>query len=214
MPAPILIVGGSPETASAATLRGAAVGCAAAVAVDRGLEALMGAGIPCDLFCGDADSVSGTAAALVASEDPPFSIERYNPHKDSTDLALALRAVGERWGEAPIRCTCLSGGRPDHALAVLGCLAAWGGPVELVEEAFTGRILRAGERWELEGGAGRLFSLVPLSPCAVVSEQGMRWELDRCEVTLLSDLGISNVVEAERAIAACHEGDVGCWLFR
>lgn len=210
---PILIVGGSPEAASAATLRAAASGCGAVVAVDRGLDAVRAAGIPCDLFCGDADSLSPASAARLASR-PGFAVERYNPHKDETDLALALRAVGERWGEAPIRCTCLSGGSPDHALGVLGRLAVWPGAVELAEDGFAGRILRAGSAWCLSAAdLGRRFSFIPLSPAATVSEAGMRWELDRARVPLLSDLGISNVIERADASLTCHEGTVACWCF-
>lgn len=61
----ILVVGGSPEPSSAETIRCAAAGCKAAVAVDRGLDALLAAGVSCDLFCGDADSVSEHGAELV-----------------------------------------------------------------------------------------------------------------------------------------------------
>lgn len=141
-----------------------------------------------------------------------------------TDLALALSVVRGRWGSVPVRCTCLSGGKPDHALAVLGRLAAWEGGVELVEEGMCGRVLRAGERWavgegsliSLAGGGsvvGARFSFVPVSPEAVVSERGMRWGLERERVPLLSDLGISNVVERGDASVACHGGAIACWLF-
>lgn len=135
----VLIVGGSPEPCSPETLCAAASGCDAVVAVDRGLDALRAAALHCDLFCGDADSVSEQGAALVACAegDGPssgsFAVERYNPHKDYTDLSLALRAVRERWGSCAVRATCLTGGAPDHYLAALGRLVAWDGPVELYE---------------------------------------------------------------------------------
>lgn len=226
----ILIVGGSPETSSPETVRAAAAGCDAVVAVDRGLDALDAAGISCDLFCGDADSVSAEGAARVRAAQTPrppsapaaslparpsFEVERYDPHKDFTDLSLALRAVRSRWGaDAAVRCCCLSGGRPDHALAVFGCLAGWGGSVELVEDAFEGRVLHAGESWELGLGLVEArFSFVPLAPGAVVSVAGMRWNLDRAEVGILSDLGISNVVELAGAHVACHDGVIACWAF-
>ena len=41
----------------------------------------------------------------------------------------------------------------------------------------------------------------------------MRWVLDRAPVALLSDLGISNVVEAPRAEVSCHEGCAVAYLF-
>ena len=207
----VLVVAGSPQVASAGTLREAARGCGAVVAVDRGLDAVLAAGLSCDLFCGDADTVSAEGAALAASGE--LAAERYDPHKDDTDLGLALGAVRARWGAVTVRATCASGGRPDHLLGVLGRLAAWEGPVELAEDGMRGRVLRAGEAWEIEGAAGAAFSVVPLSPGTVLSERGMRWELDRAPVALLSDLGISNVVEAPRAEVSCHEGCAVVYLF-
>lgn len=216
----VLIVGGSPEPCSPETLCAAASGCDAVVAVDRGLDALRAAALHCDLFCGDADSVSEQGAALVACAegDGPssgsFAVERYNPHKDYTDLSLALRAVRERWGSCAVRATCLTGGAPDHYLAALGRLVAWDGPVELYEDGLSGRILRAGDSWTIGERVGCRFSFVPLSADAEVSERGMRWELDHCRCALLEDLGISNVIEDPTATVACHEGVVGAWVFK
>lgn len=207
----VLVVAGSPQVASADTLREAARGCEAVVAVDRGLDAVLAAGLSCDLFCGDADTVSAEGAALAASGK--LAAERYDPHKDDTDLGLALRAIRARWGAVGIRATCASGGRPDHLLGVLGRLAGWAGPVELVEDGMRGRVLRAGESWAIEGAAGATFSVVPTAPGTVLTEHGMRWELDHAPVALLSDLGISNVVEASRAAVSCHEGCAVTYLF-
>lgn len=213
------VVGGSPAVSSAKTVRRAVTGCDAVIAVDRGLDAARAAGCVVDLFCGDADSVSPEGAALVrAAEaggaDAPFAVERYNPHKDFTDLSLVLRAVRERWDErATLVCTCLGGGNPDHLLGVLGCLARWQGAVELVEDGYEGRILRAGDAWCVRGRRGSRFSFIPLSAEAVVSEKQMRWELDHHRVELLSDLGISNVLEADACTITCHEGVLACWVF-
>lgn len=212
----IAVIGGSPEVSSASTIQRAASGCDAVIAVDRGLDAARAAGVGVDLFCGDADSVSAEGAALVRQAEAgngPFEVERYNPHKDFTDLSLVLRAVRERWGSATLVCSCLSGGNPDHLLGVLGCLARWEGPVRLVEDAFCGRIMRAGDTWRVSGATGHRFSFIPLSPEIQVSERGFRWELDHQRVELLSDLGISNVVEADPAEIACHAGTLVSWVF-
>ncbi len=215
MGARVLVVGGSPQGASPEVVRRAAQGCDAVVAVDRGLDAVLAAGLICDLFCGDADTVSAEGAALVARAvaEGCFEVERYDPHKDFTDLSLALRAIDARWPGATLCTTCLSGGRPDHLLGVLGRLVSWGGAVEIVEDAFRGRVLRAGETWGIEGAHGRTFSFVPLAPSTRVSLAGMRWNLDDAPVGLLSDLGISNVVEDSPARVACDFGAIACWLF-
>lgn len=240
----VLIVGGSPAAASPATVREAARGCDVVVAVDRGLDRVRAAGLMPDLFCGDADSVSKEGArqvaeaeaAQAAGERAAFDVVRYNPHKDDTDLGLALGECARRWPGARLRATCLTGGNPDHALAVLGRLAAYAASfaadgaagrtvesapkaevppaVELVEDGFSARIVQTGATWCIDGARGARFSFVPLSAAgAVVSERGMCWELDRAPVALLDDLGISNVIERDRATIACHAGIIACWLF-
>lgn len=216
----VLIVGGSPAPSAAETVLRAAQGCDAVVAVDRGFDALCAAGLACDLFCGDADSVSPAGALLVADaeRDPAapgsFPVVRYNPHKDDTDLGLALREVSSRWPGAAARVTCTSGGQPDHALAVLGILAKWPMSVEVVEDAYEQRILHAGDCWRLAGHLAERFSFIPLTPAAEVSECGMRWTLDRAQVPLLSDLGVSNVIDAEDAVITCHAGTISAWSFK
>lgn len=218
-PKRVLIVGGSPEPSSVALVVSLANQSDAVVAVDRGLDILTTANVACDMFCGDADSVSERGAAQVrACEEgacgPIGHVERYNPHKDFTDLDLALRAVEERWPGAFVTCTCLTGGNPDHALAVYGRLAAYrAGGVELREDDFCARVLHGPSSLNITGSAGKRFSFVPLSSETVVSERGMRWELDHVRVALLSDLGISNVIESDIATFSCHEGVVATWLF-
>ncbi len=214
----VCVIGGSPEPSSSATIRAAVSGCDIVVAIDRGLDVALAAGVKIDLFCGDADSVSAEGADLVRAAEgdraPSFAVERYNPHKDFTDLSLVLRAVRERWGTPGLVCTCLAGGNPDHLLGVFGCLCGWDGSVELVEDAFSGRILRDGGAWRISAHAGSRFSFIPLSSEVAVSEIGMRWELDHHRVELLSDLGISNVIERDGATITCHTGTLICWVFK
>ena len=223
-PPTVLLVGGSPEPSAPSTVRRAAAGADVVVAIDRGYERVLAAGVACALFCGDGDSIGGAGAEAVRSAERAGSLEvvRYNPHKDDTDLGLALGEVARRWPAATVRATCLGGGHPDHLLGVVGRLAAYrpvgtrppaAPAVEIVEDGCEGRVLHAGEAWDMVNAAGRRFSFIPLAPSAVVSEAGMRWELDHRRVPLLDDLGISNVIEADRARITCHEGVLVCWLF-
>lgn len=214
----VLVVGGSPERSSVQTIRFAQSGCDRIVAVDRGLDAVLEAGLSCDLFCGDADTVGERGLSLVEQaqsclEGAAFEVERYDPYKDATDLALALRAIEKRWPDAQVVCTCVSGGAPDHALGVLGRLAGAHGAACILEDAFEARVLHAGESWEICGSVGHRFSCVPVSVDAEVSEEGFCWNIKRAQMPLLSDWGISNVVEAPAACVRCHEGVIVCWLF-
>lgn len=201
----VLVVCGSPVEASAELLRQLAGECDHVVAVDRGLDALLGAGLSCDVYVGDADTVSDEGRALVdAAKD--FEVERHNPYKDYTDLALALDTIRRRWPAAELYATCATGGRPDMALSVLGLLANYKeAPVWIAEDETTARILHADESWTIQGVEGKTFSIVAIAPNTVVSEQGLEWELDHSPLGLLADTGISNVVRGTAKIAV-HTG--------
>lgn len=207
----VLVVCGSPVVASAELLRQLAGECDHIVAVDRGLDALLGAGLSCDVYVGDADTVSDEGRALVdAAED--FEVERHNPYKDYTDLALALDAIRRRWPAAEVVATCATGGRPDMALSVLGLLAGYtDGPVWIEEDETTARILHAGESWTIEGSEGKTFSVIAIAPNTEVSEQGLEWELDHTPLGLLADTGISNIVR-RAAVITVHQGTAIAYL--
>ena len=206
----VLVVCGSPVVASADLLRQLAGKCDHVVAVDRGLDALLNAGLGCDVYVGDADTVSDAGRALVdAATD--FEVERHDPYKDYTDLALALR---RRWPGAEVVVTCATGGRPDMALSVLGLLAGYeDAPVWIAEDMVVARILHAGESWTIEDAEGKTFSIIAIAPNTEVSEHGLEWELDHSPLGLLADTGISNVVRSTATIQV-HTGTAIAYLYK
>lgn len=201
----VLVICGSPVVASPDLLRQLVGECDHVVAVDRGLDALLGAGLSCDVYVGDADTVSDEGRALVdAAAD--FEVECHNPYKDYTDLALALDAIRLRWPAAEVVATCATGGRPDMALSVLGLLAGYvDAPVWIQEDDVTARILHQDETWTIEGAEGKTFSIVAIAPNTQISEHGLEWELDHSPLGLLADTGISNVVRSTAKITV-HMG--------
>ena len=209
----VLVVCGSPVVTSAELLSRLVGECDHVVAVDRGLDALLGAGLSCDVYVGDADTVSDEGRALVdAAKD--FEVERHNPYKDYTDLALTLDAIRRRWPNAEIVATCATGGRPDMALSVLGLLAGYvDAPVWIFEDETTARILHAGESWTIEGAESKTFSIIAIAPNTIVSEQGLEWELDHAKLGLLADTGISNVVRGTAKIQV-HTGTAIAYLYK
>lgn len=183
------------------------------VAVDRGLDALLGAGLGCDVYVGDADTVSEAGRALVDAAEA-FEVERHNPYKDYTDLALALDSVRRRWPGAEVVATCATGGRPDMALSVLGLLAGYeDAPVWIEENEVTARILHQDETWTIEGADGKTFSIIAIAPNTEISEHGLEWELDHSPLGLLADTGISNVVRSTATIQV-HTGTAIAYLLR
>ena len=201
----VLVVCGSPVVASAELLRHLAGECDHIVAVDRGLDALLGAGLSCDVYVGDADTVSDEGRALVdAAKD--FEVERHNPYKDYTDLALALDTIRRHWPGAELYATCATGGRPDMALSVLGLLARYtDAPVWICEDDTTAKILHADESWTIEDAEGKTFSIIAIAPNTEVSEHGLEWELEHASLGLLADTGISNIVRGTATIQV-HQG--------
>lgn len=199
--------------ASADLLRKLAGKCDHVVAVDRGLDALLGAGLGCDVYVGDADTVSDAGRALVdAATD--FEVERHDPYKDYTDLALALDSVRRRWTGAEVVATCATGGRPDMALSVLGLLAGYeDAPVWIVEDKVVARFLRTGDSWTIEGAEGKTFSIIAIAPNTEVSEHGLEWEMDHTPLGLLADTGISNVVRRTAKIQV-HTGTAIAYLYK
>lgn len=207
------MVCGSPVVASADLLRQLAGECDRVVAVDRGLDALLDAGLGCDVYVGDADTVSDAGRALVDAAEA-FEVERHDPYKDYTDLALALDSVRRRWPGAEVVATCATGGRPDMALSVLGLLAGYDDvPVWIAEDKVVSRILRVGESWTIEGHEGSTFSIIAIAPNTEVSEHGLEWELDHSPLGLLADTGISNVVRSIATIQV-HTGIAIAYLYQ
>lgn len=207
------MVCGSPLVASADLLRRLVGECDHVVAVDRGLDALLGARLSCDVYVGDADTVSEAGRALVdAAED--FEVERHDPYKDYTDLALALDSVRRRWTGAEVVATCATGGRPDMALSVLGLLASYAdAPVWIEEDEVTARILHQDETWTIENAEGKTFSIIAIDPNTKVSEHGLEWELNHAPLGLLADTGISNVVRSTATIQV-HTGTAIAYLYQ
>ena len=209
----VLVVCGSPVVASADLLRRLAGECDYIVAVDRGLDALLSAGLGCDVYVGDADTVSDAGRALVDAAEA-FEVERHDPYKDYTDLALALDSVRRRWPGAEVVATCATGGRPDMALSVLGLLAGYeGAPVWIVEDKVVARILHADESWTIEGAEGKTFSIIAIAPNTQVSEHGLEWELEHAFLGLLADTGISNIVRKTATITV-HQGTAIAYLYK
>lgn len=187
--------------------------CDHVVAVDRGLDALLSAGLGCDVYVGDADTVSDAGRAMVDAAEA-FEVERHDPYKDYTDLALALDAVRRRWPGAEVVATCATGGRPDMALSVLGLLAAYkDAPVWIAEDEVTARILHEGESWTIENATGKTFSIIAIAPNTKVSEHGLEWEIDHASLGLLADTGISNVVRSTATIQV-HTGTAIAYLYQ
>lgn len=215
-----LVVAGSPQVSSPELVARLASHADYVIAADGGADALMRAGARPDVFCGDADSATSDAVAWarsVVGRDIAFPVEKY-----ATDLALAIdcarHEAARRGARLQLTVTSASGGRPDHALAVIGQLAAAADASPLLaEDGFSCRVLspKGLATWRLGGeDVGRRFSAIAVAEGTVASERGLKWELDHRALPLLGDEGVSNVVAAPGASVTCHAGRLACFLLK
>lgn len=213
-----LIVSGSPEVSSPELVNALANGADYVVACDAGANVCRSAGVVPHAFVGDGDSIDAETLAWVrsvADRHITFPSEKY-----ATDLALAIDAArheaARRSERLELTLTCASGGRPDHALAVVGLLAsAADASPRMVEDGFELRILSpdGAPVWQPGDAAlGCTLSVVSLAPDTVVSEHGLRWELNERVLPLLGDEGISNVVTSTCPEVICHSGTLAVYL--
>ena len=217
-----LVVDGSPEASSAQLVRELADQSDYVVAADRGALACREAGVVPDMFCGDSDSID--AEALAWAQDASSAQIAFPSEKYATDLSLAIacaRHEASRQHKAlALTITCASGGRPDHALAVLGCaLNNRDAQPRVVEDHCEMRILcpEGCARWDwgVEAGATEAtVSVIPLVEDTVVTEQGMRWNLSERHLAAFADEGVSNRIESTDAYVECHGGAVAAYLIR
>lgn len=162
------------------------------IAADSGIESAAAAGRTVDVLVGDLDSV--TTRTLDTALDEGTRIEAHHPHKDATDLELAL-ATALRMGADEIVVVGGGGRRLDHFLGNVAAVAS--------------RVLReVPVRWELETETayvvhgrrtipiayGSTFSVIPIAGDASgITLTGSKWELHCARIEAGSSRGISNV---------------------
>ncbi|MGN0035075.1 MAG: thiamine diphosphokinase [Coriobacteriales bacterium] len=240
----LLIVGGSPEPSTPSFVHDVAGKSRKVVACDAGGDACKEADVAIDAVVGDLDSCSDEAIAYAKRCGAEFLT--YPEDKDATDLALALdlarRERADCIGDAcaietrqadpqrfQVGLTCVSGGRLDHMLAVLGtlCESTELAPV-IYEDSYALLVLEAPTLIEFDDlrltyplvdelygpYVGRTISLLSLDGRARVSENGMKWDLDHVVLEPLGDLGVSNVVASDHASVEVFGGTCALMLLK
>ena len=190
--------------------------CDYVIAVDGGADMCRAAGVLPQAWCGDADSAAEETMAWI--RERVKIVEELPVEKDETDLSYALGMAarlmeGMDW---ELVVTCASGGRPDHALGVLGLLRREAARMPImVEQGFQCMILAPEGRasWRMgEEARGKTFSAIPLVDSRL-SIENMYWELERESLGALSERGLSNWVTTSFARVECHEGCLAAFLF-
>jgi thiamine pyrophosphokinase len=174
------------------------------IAVDGGLRHVLALGLSPDLVIGDMDSAEPADLSRV----PEAAIKRFSPHKDETDLELALIAAAEQ-GCDTIRVLAAVGDRLDQTISniyLLALPALWGRDARLVSGAQTSWIVHPGTT-TVSGAAGDTLSLIPLTgEVTAVATQGLEYPLRREDLYFGPARGVSNVLTGPTAEVSFSKG--------
>lgn len=183
------------------------------IAADGGLHHALALGIIPQVLIGDLDSVG--AAELRLIEEAKSEVRRYDRRKDFTDLELALQYAETQAADQVIIVAAL-GERWDQTLANL-MLPAAGSDRRIILADGNQEIhyLASGETLELEGRAGDIVSLIPLSAeAAGITTEHLEYPLDDETLFFGSTRGVSNVMLGEHAAITLRRGRLACVLIR
>lgn len=179
---------------------------AAIIAADGGARLAERCGLRPDLIVGDLDSLSREEADRFAAQGA--AIERVTPHKDETDLELALLAATQH-GATWIRAIGATGDRLDQTLAAVHMLVMPqldGRDARLVAGRQTLWVVGPGEH-ALDGAPGDTISLIPLAGDARgVRTEALEYPLRGETLVMGAARGVSNVMAASRAGVALESG--------
>ena len=183
------------------------------IAADAGYRHLQALGIPPDMLIGDFDSLG-----FVPQEaEGGVCVHPFDPHKDFTDMDLALNFAIDEGFTHIVMCDGLHA-RLDHSLANLQLMAAaarkgqrvWG----VTEEEVVVALDAEGELNHLEiaaGSQGICSVLAHSDSVSGVYETGLAYGLEDARLTNCFPLGISNELTGQAARISLEEGSA--WIF-
>ena len=179
-------------------------------AADRGLEALLQAGISPELLVGDFDSADPGKLER-ALRIPGLKVERHDPVKDASDLELACGTLFRAGAERIFLLGAL-GGRMDHELANFRLLfheGLSGHEIVILDPRNRIRCLVPGTghpfeaRLRRESQWGRYISFLPAGgPVTIESLSGVKYPLEKHRLTEQGtpSLTISNEITGGEAL--------------
>lgn len=162
------------------------------IAADGGARYVLALDRMPHLLVGDLDSVEPDEVTQM--ESAGVTILRSSPHKDETDLELAIDAAIEA-GADEVMLVGATGGRLDQTLANLLILAQrdWGATLQILDGEQRALLICAPATQEIAGEPGALVSAIPLSARVTgITYAGLAYPLTNHTLTLGSTRGVSN----------------------
>lgn len=175
------------------------------ICCDGGMRHAMRLGITPDYIVGDFDSVSADVLEYYKKQD--IELKQVPCRKDETDMELGIRHAAEI-GADDITLIGGIGSRMDHTLANVFQL------IRINKLGIKGRLVNENNIItlctgiaEINGKKGDLVSFVPITPeVRGVTTFGLEYPLDNATLYMDSPLGVSNVMEGNKAGYTFDEG--------
>lgn len=181
------------------------------IAADGGSRHYLALGLIPEIIIGDLDSLESDL--LEKFETLGSRIVRHPARKDFTDLELALRFAAER-GVEDILVFGALGARWDQTLANMLLpthpdLAS--ARIRLIDGRQEIRLIRPGERLQVQGSPGDTVSLIPLKEAVSgVSTHGLEYPLSDEGLDFGATRGVSNVLLGDQAEIFIRAGLLLC----
>lgn len=175
---------------------------------DGGTRHAMAIGVIPTLVMGDMDSIDPVSRMWL--EQHNVEVRTFPAEKDSSDTELLLDYIRDE-GFRDIIIFAATGGRLDHQLANLLLLekyAVQGHSIRILYSKGFAEGVRGESQIVLNGQRGHLSSVFTVSDAAFVSLEGFRYKLSSYAVRRGSTLGLSNVIESDRAVVTVHSGNI------
>ncbi|MCD8035974.1 MAG: thiamine diphosphokinase [Clostridiales bacterium] len=178
---------------------------AVVICCDGGMRHAMKLDITPDYIVGDFDSVSTDVLEYYKKQN--IELKQVPCRKDETDMELGISHAVEI-GADDITFIGGIGSRMDHTMANIFQL------IRINKLGIKGKILNENNiivlstgKTEIKGEKGDIVSFIPLTPeVKGVSTYGLEYPLDKATLYMDSPLGVSNVMEGERAGYTFDEG--------
>ncbi|WP_416325034.1 thiamine diphosphokinase [[Eubacterium] hominis] len=172
------------------------------IGIDHGAVSCLKQGISMVCAVGDFDSVNEEEKAWIKETTKVLPLPA---HKNETDTEVAVHYALEQAYQEIILYGGL-GGRIDHELANLYLLMNRELPLILMNEQNRIRLLKEGN-YEIPQSEYTYLSFLALIP-SCISETGVAYPLDHCEITNQDIFTVSNEIIEDVAQVSIHYGKV------
>ena len=169
------------------------------ICADSGYDTAIAAGLQPNIVIGDMDSVQNQIQTQTL---------KFPTDKDKTDLHIAIDYALEQ-GAKEITMLGALGGEIGHTLAnvlLLKYIADYNAKGTIVNENSELHLIK--NYIEFYDYQSKKLSLIPLTPTACVSIEGVKFPLTNATINIADTFSVSNIINHDHAKVTVHDGEV------